>query len=114
MQVSEIKNKERVINELILFIRKVFDEPQICEIAKEIARKHIDQPDANQLIAEELSATHQRQDPHRAERRGPAVPADAQGPGARRAGALLTALRPLHSGSLSHSRLVAPADNPSP
>lgn len=57
MQVSEIKNKERVINELILFIRKVFDEPQICEIAKEIARKHIDQPDANQLIAEELSAT---------------------------------------------------------
>lgn len=57
MQVSEIKNKERVINELMLFIRKVFDEPQICEIAKEIARKHIDKQDANQLIAEELSAT---------------------------------------------------------
>jgi hypothetical protein len=57
MNVSEIKNKERVINELMLFIRKVFNEPQICEIAKEIARKHFDKRDADQLIAEELSAT---------------------------------------------------------
>jgi len=57
MNISEIKNKERTISELMLFIRKVFNEPQICEIAKEIARKHIDAQDADQLIAEELSAT---------------------------------------------------------
>ncbi|WP_027854071.1 hypothetical protein [Marinobacterium litorale] len=57
MSVSDIKNKERVINELLRFIRKVFDEPEICSIAKEIARKHINSKDADQLIAEELSAT---------------------------------------------------------
>lgn len=57
MNISEIKNKERTISELMLFVRKVFNEPQICDIAKEIARKHIDKQDADHLIAEELSAT---------------------------------------------------------
>ncbi|WP_432697566.1 hypothetical protein ACQUQP_04230 [Marinobacterium sp. YM272] len=57
MSVSDIKNKERVINELLRFIRKVLDEPEICNKAKEIARKHIDKKDAAQLIAEELSGT---------------------------------------------------------
>lgn len=57
MSISEIKNKERVINELLRFIRKVLDEPEICAAAKEIARKHGGKADAAQLIAEELSAT---------------------------------------------------------
>lgn len=57
MSISEIKNKERVINELLLFIRKVLVEPEIFETAKEIARKHLSEKDAMQLIAEELSAT---------------------------------------------------------
>ena len=54
---ANVINKERVINELLLFIRKVFSEPEICTIAKEIARKHIKSPNAAILIAEELSAT---------------------------------------------------------
>lgn len=57
MKISEIKNKERTIDELLLFIRKVFNEPDICEIAKQIARKHINEKDADQLIADELSST---------------------------------------------------------
>lgn len=57
MKMSEITNKERVINELLLFIRKVFAEPEICNIAKEITRKHLGDPHAATLIAEELSST---------------------------------------------------------
>ncbi|TCK02298.1 hypothetical protein [Marinobacterium mangrovicola] len=57
MSVSDIKNKERVINELLRFIRKVLDEPEICDKAKEIARKYSGQANAAQLIAEELSST---------------------------------------------------------
>lgn len=57
MSISEIKNKERVINELTLFIRKVFAEPEICNVAKDIARKHLNDPNALTLIGEELSAT---------------------------------------------------------
>lgn len=55
--VSDLKNKERVIEELLRFTRKVLAEPQICEQAKAIARKHMDAEHANQLIAEELSGT---------------------------------------------------------
>lgn len=57
MGISEIKNKERVIDELLRFIRKVLQEPEICAAAKEIARKHLNEKDADRLIAEELSAT---------------------------------------------------------
>ncbi|MFY0658469.1 MAG: hypothetical protein JXR12_17185 [Neptunomonas phycophila] len=57
MAIKEIKNKERVINELLLFIRKVFSEPEICAHAKEITRKHLGKKDAAVLIAEELSST---------------------------------------------------------
>lgn len=57
MSVAEIKNKERVINELMGFIRKVLVEPEICDAAKEIARKHMGADDAATLIADELSAT---------------------------------------------------------
>ncbi|SIS84775.1 hypothetical protein [Neptunomonas antarctica] len=56
MSVAEIKNKERVIKELTLFIRKVFAEPDICTIAKDIARKHLKDANANALIADELSS----------------------------------------------------------
>ncbi|TVQ73106.1 MAG: hypothetical protein EA373_01785 [Oceanospirillales bacterium] len=54
--IAEIKNKDRVINELMRFIKKVLAEPEICEKAIAIARKHIDKKDADHLIAEELSA----------------------------------------------------------
>lgn len=55
--LSNIKNKERVIEELLRFTRKVLADPQICDRAKEIARKHMDKDHANQLIADELSGT---------------------------------------------------------
>lgn len=57
MSVAEIKNQERVINELLGFIRKVLVEPEICDTAKEIARKHMQDENAIQLIADELSAS---------------------------------------------------------
>ena len=56
MSVAEIKNKDRVINELTLFIRKVLVEPEICEKAKEIAREHLNDENADMVIAEALSA----------------------------------------------------------
>ncbi len=57
MSVAEIKNKERVINELMGFIRKVLVEPEICGTALEIARKHIGDDNADVLIADALSAS---------------------------------------------------------
>ena len=56
MSITEIKNKERVINELLGFIRKVLQEPDICEKALGIARDHINDENANMIIAEKLSA----------------------------------------------------------
>ncbi|MCV6591175.1 MAG: hypothetical protein OIF57_19440 [Marinobacterium sp.] len=57
MSVAENKNRERVINELAGFIRKVLVEPEICATALDIARKHINEENADALIAEELSAS---------------------------------------------------------
>ena len=57
MSAAEIKNKERAIDELILVLRKIFGEPEICAVALEIARKHINDEHANVKIADELSAT---------------------------------------------------------
>jgi len=57
MLAAEITNKERAIEELSLFIRKVFAEPEICAIAKDIARRNMNEPNAHVVIAEELSST---------------------------------------------------------
>lgn len=57
MSVSEIKNKERVINELMSFIRKVLVEPEICETALNIAREHLNDENARVVIADKLSAS---------------------------------------------------------
>ena len=57
MNNKEIKNQERVIEELLRFIRKVLDEPEICNSAKDIARKYLKDKNANALIGEELSDT---------------------------------------------------------
>lgn len=56
MNTTEIKNKERALNEFVLVLRKIMVEPEICKTALEITRKHIDDPHANIKIAEELSA----------------------------------------------------------
>lgn len=55
--ISDIKHKERVIEELLRFTRKVLTEPEICDKAKAIARKHLNADQANRLIAEELSGS---------------------------------------------------------
>jgi hypothetical protein len=57
MSVTEIKNKERVINELTSFIRKVLVEPEICEAALNIAREHLNDENPEVVIADALSAT---------------------------------------------------------
>lgn len=57
MSISEIKNKERVINELMSFIRKVLVEPEICETALNIAREHLNDEHARVVIADALSAS---------------------------------------------------------
>lgn len=57
MKVSEIKNKERVINELSSFIKKVLVEPEICTKAVEIARAHLKDENAHIVIADEISST---------------------------------------------------------
>ncbi|MAY40741.1 MULTISPECIES: hypothetical protein [unclassified Neptuniibacter] len=57
MSVTEIKNKERVINELTSFIRKVLVEPEICETALNIAREHLNDENPEVVIADALSAT---------------------------------------------------------
>jgi len=54
---ADIINKERAINELTLVIRKIFSEPEICEIALKIASKHLNDVNAHVLIADELSAS---------------------------------------------------------
>ncbi|GGO77887.1 hypothetical protein GCM10011348_08470 [Marinobacterium nitratireducens] len=57
MRVSEVKQPEKVINELLLFIRKVLVEPDINAKALDIARKYANEKNADELIAEELSST---------------------------------------------------------
>lgn len=57
MSIAEIKNKERVINELTSFIRKVLVEPEICGTALDIAREHLNDENAEIVIADKLSAS---------------------------------------------------------
>ena len=57
MLSADIINKERAITEMTLVLRKIFSEPEICTAAMEIAAKHVNDPNARVLIAEELSAT---------------------------------------------------------
>lgn len=54
--VSE-RRQAKVIDELCVFIKKVLSDPTIAVRCVEVARKHRGKPDADQLIAEEISAT---------------------------------------------------------
>lgn len=57
MSSSKELQQERIINELLLFIRRVLAEPTICNQAMDIARKYYKEDNAHFLIAEELAAT---------------------------------------------------------
>jgi len=56
MSTAEIKNKERAIDELVLVLRKIMVEPEICNQALEITRQHLKDEHANVAIADALSA----------------------------------------------------------
>ncbi|MCW8887288.1 MAG: hypothetical protein OQK12_18850 [Motiliproteus sp.] len=53
----EVRNRERTIEELRMFIKKVLVEPEIIGTSLEITRELIDDENADQLIGERLSAS---------------------------------------------------------
>jgi hypothetical protein len=57
MSAIEIRNRDRTIEEMRIFIKKVLVEPEIVPHCLEIARKLIDEDDADQQIAEQISNT---------------------------------------------------------
>lgn len=57
MSAAEIKNKERAIDEMVLVLRKIMVEPEICNKALEITRQHLNDEHSNVAIADALSAT---------------------------------------------------------
>ena len=57
MSTAEESRKAKVISELKVFIRKVLSDPSVAGKCMEIARKLKDEPDADKLIAEEVSAS---------------------------------------------------------
>ncbi|WP_207061736.1 hypothetical protein [Motiliproteus sp. SC1-56] len=57
MTAIEIRNRDRIIEELKVFIKKVLVEPQIAEQCLSITRELIDEEDAERKIAERVSAT---------------------------------------------------------
>ncbi|WP_339801162.1 hypothetical protein [uncultured Marinobacter sp.] len=57
MSTSSEGRQARAIDELRVFIRKVLSDPTVAVKCMEIARKHRGKPDAEKLMAEEISAT---------------------------------------------------------
>lgn len=57
MSTSEESRQAKVISELSVFIRKVLSDPTVASKCMEIARKLKDDPNADKLIAEEVSAS---------------------------------------------------------
>jgi hypothetical protein len=57
MSTSEESRQAKVISELSVFIRKVLSDPTVSSKCMEIARKLKDSPNADKLIAEEISAS---------------------------------------------------------
>lgn len=56
MSTSVESRQAKMIDELRVFIKKVMSEPTIAVKSMEIARKYRNEPDANELIAREISA----------------------------------------------------------
>lgn len=57
MSSADESRQAKMIGELKVFIRKVLSDPTIATKCMEIARKYKNEPDANRLIAEEISST---------------------------------------------------------
>ncbi|EON93489.1 hypothetical protein MARLIPOL_05625 [Marinobacter lipolyticus SM19] len=56
MSSSAESRQARMIDELRVFIKKVLSDPTIAVKSVEIARKHRNEPKANEVIAREISA----------------------------------------------------------
>lgn len=57
MSTAEESRQAKVISELRVFIRKVLSDPTVASKCMEVARRLKDEPNADQLIAEEISST---------------------------------------------------------
>lgn len=56
MSTSVESRQAKMIDELRVFIKKVMSDPTIAVKSMEIARKYRNEPNANELIAREISA----------------------------------------------------------
>ncbi|MBE02601.1 hypothetical protein [Marinobacter lutaoensis] len=57
MSTSVESRQAKMIEELRIFIKKVLSDPTIAVKSMEVARKYRGQPNADELIAREISAT---------------------------------------------------------
>ena len=57
MSSLEIRNRDRVIEELRIFLKKIMVEPEIISHSVAVARELIDHEDADNLIAQRISDT---------------------------------------------------------
>ena len=57
MSSASESRQAKVIGELRVFIKKVLSDPTIAVKSVEIAREYRDQPNSNELIAREISAS---------------------------------------------------------
>lgn len=64
MSAIDIRNRDRTIEELRIFIKKVLVEPEIIPVCLEAARELIDEEDSDQLIGDKISSTTNVKIPH--------------------------------------------------
>ena len=57
MSSAEESRQAKIISELRVFIRKVLSDPSVATSCMDIARELKNEPDANQKIAEKISAS---------------------------------------------------------
>lgn len=57
MSNLELRNRQRVIEELRIFLKKIFVEPEIISHSLAIARELIDEDNADAIIAQKISDT---------------------------------------------------------
>ena len=57
MSSLELRNRDRAIEELRLFLKKIFVEPQIISHSLAITRDLIDEENADAIIAQKISDT---------------------------------------------------------
>lgn len=64
MSAIDIRNRDRTIEELRIFIKKVLVEPEIIPVCLNAARELIGEEDSDRQIAEKISTTTNVKIPH--------------------------------------------------